>query len=164
MLALPLLFITQPDGKASAIRKASINTVKTSRNTAAKIMPRVTEVISAVETDASISERLRDITAAKTTGLPKQPRALLKAFLQEDEVQNTRAKNIRAIILAEITIPVVLITPVNGNRPKPNKAVNIAAVINAKNAAVAILNVRLIKFSFRTVLFLLPITYYEKTE
>ena len=142
---LLFVFIQQPVGSAAAIRKASINIVKTSRNTTAKIMPRITVVISAVVTAVSIIERISDITAANTTGWPKQPNALLNGFLQAEELQNARLENIRAMIAAEITTPAIPIVWVNGNKPYQNNTVNITAVINARNAAVAILNERFIR-------------------
>ena len=75
---LPFVFVQQLAGSAAAIRKASINTVKTSRNTAANTMPSITVVISAVLIAVSIIERTSDITAANTTGWPKQPNGLVK--------------------------------------------------------------------------------------
>lgn len=135
----------QPAGRASATRKANINTVKSSRKIWAKIIPVLMVVIAEGETADRTSDSPRLKTAAKTTGLPKQPRALLNLLRHKLFVHQATARNTKASIAAEITIPAIPSRAVCGNSSRTNSITNITAVIKARNAAVAMLTARFIK-------------------
>lgn len=104
-----------------------------------------TIVIDMGFTTARIRDKPKLITAANTTGLPKQPRALLKLLRQLLPVHQPSTRNIIPIVTAEITMPLIASMAADGKSSSINRITKITAVIKAKKAAAAMLKARLIK-------------------